>query len=186
MLRPSHLRPFRSHLPIDCSADWVDPQSQFLDHYQNLVLGPLVVSSRMWGLLKEKTGPQGGSKSQWALFGQSFGGTWRDWKVSHGRGPSRGFGKEWGWDHHPEGERQWNSQEMGSPEGLVCLGDVRELWRAAEAGVFRAPKFVLTIANRYGGPVLSLALAKCELIFLLWRNKQHMGQYTGANFGSFI
>jgi len=44
---------------------------------------------------------------------------------SHARS-SRGFGKEWGWSHHPEGEETRELLGVRETRGAVCRDDVRE------------------------------------------------------------
>lgn len=44
---------------------------------------------------------------------------------SHAR-PSRGFGKEQGWGHHPEAEERRELLVVRESRAAVCLDDVRE------------------------------------------------------------
>lgn len=90
------------------------------------------------GAVKGKTQPQGGSSTQQAFFGQHFGGSSRPGEVPLYRGTPRHCGRKWRWDHDLEGREEGKGTPTGAgnPEGLVCLGDVRELQRATEARVF--------------------------------------------------
>lgn len=95
MSSPSQLRSSRISLPIDCPAHWVDsiptPWSS-----PNPLLGALLLSSGIWWLLKEKTQPQGGGSTQWALFGWCFGSILVYWEVPCSRRPYRSCGMGWG------------------------------------------------------------------------------------------
>ena len=95
------------------------------------------MSSKILGLLKEKTDHEVAIAYKsfiWAAFWQDPEGlgspsqqeTFQ--RLWHGMGVGRGQGNSWG---------------VRSPEGLVCLGDIRELQRAAEAGVFQFTRVCL-------------------------------------------
>lgn len=78
------------------------------------------MGSRIWGLLKEKTPPQGGGSTQGVLFGQDLGGL--------GSPPQQETSEAWmGRGHHPVGEEdQETPGGWGTQGSLVCLGNVCE------------------------------------------------------------